>query len=431
MRDVRWRTSKFGRGNNVLLSERVCDEPRLADISTDAGWRLSDKMAAPTLERDLRLDFFRGLALMMIFVNHIPGNVFSHLTLANLGFSDAAEIFVFVAGMSATFAYGKAVEKKGWLGGSLAVFARLRRLYAVHLAVFAVVTAVTVFAAYRFGDPMYLEQMMLDSFVSEPTAALLHVVTLTYQPAYLDILPLYIVLLAFVPAILLLFRLHAFAPLALSVAVFAATRIVDLNLPNYPDTRSWYFNPFAWQLLFVAGATVAHLLMSGRRRMPAPSLVTAGALLYVGFAFVVAAPWTDLPGLANAALIPATLLPPVDKTNLSLLRLVNVLAQAWLVAAFVSRTSPMLTNFFGRLLVASGRHSLDVFALGVVLSVIGAVVVKETGHAPAIQLGFTLFGFAAMTGLALGLDQRAKGKLARSRALAEAEPLTKSVRTAI
>lgn len=355
-------------------------------------------------DRDARLDFFRGLALLMIFINHMPGNVFTHATLANLGFSDAAEVFVILAGMAATFAYGSVFARDGALAGTVAVLARMRRLYVTHLVLFLFAASILAFAATRFGDPMYLEAMGFDVFVQNTPAAILRAVTLTYLPPYIDILPLYIVLIGTMPLVLLLLRLHPLAPLAVSGAVYGAARWLGLNLPNYPDTLSWYFNPLAWQLLFVIGATVAHLHRIGRWRMPLPGLVTALSAGYLAFALAWAAPWRDLPAFANLTLLPDGLLPPVDKTNLSLLRLLNVLAQVWLVSVLLRRDSALVHGLVGRPFVVMGRNSLEVFAFGTVLAIAGSVVLKETAYVLAVQVAFTGAGFVAMIAQAWAIE---------------------------
>src|SRR5918997_5823314 len=195
----------------------------------------------PEMERDARLDFVRGVALMMIFISHMPGNVFSYITLQNLGFSDAAEVFVLVAGISAYLAYSHAFARDGVVATTLAILGRARQLYVVHLVLFLLVTAMMAWAATQFADPMYLESMSLDLLVQDPAAAILRAVTLTYQPRFLDILPLYVALLALLPLFLLLFRVGALAPLAASLALFGAARWSGLNLPNLPESRSWFF----------------------------------------------------------------------------------------------------------------------------------------------------------------------------------------------
>jgi len=358
------------------------------------------------MERDPRLDFLRGMALMMIFINHMPGNLFSYVTLQNIGLSDAAEVFVLIAGIAAYLAYERLFARQGVLQATAVVFGRVRQLYVVHLVLFLLVTAIAAGAAIRFGDPMYLEALALDLLVQDPPAAVVRLVTLTYLPHYLDILPLYIVLLAATPGALLLFRIGAFAPLTVSVALFVLARWLGLNLPNLPESRAWFFNPMAWQLLFVIGLTLAHLQATGRWRPPAPRLVTMLATAYLLFAFVATAPWTDIPALANAGLLPSGFLPPISKTNLSLLRLANVLAQAWIAWVFLSRASPILRTAFGRALRLAGRNSLDVFALGIVLSTAGSVIMKATLYHVAVQILCVLGGIAAMIAYAAFAEWR-------------------------
>src|SRR5262244_948260 len=63
--------------------------------------------------RDVRLDLFRGLSLFFIFIDHIPNNVLSYVTLRSIGFSDAAEVFDFISGYAAATVYGKALRRQG------------------------------------------------------------------------------------------------------------------------------------------------------------------------------------------------------------------------------------------------------------------------------------------------------------------------------
>ena len=64
---------------------------------------------SPVIERDLRLDFFRGLALFCIFIDHIPNNILAKFTLQSLMFADAAEVFILISGYTAGMVYGRAV----------------------------------------------------------------------------------------------------------------------------------------------------------------------------------------------------------------------------------------------------------------------------------------------------------------------------------
>lgn len=101
--------------------------------------------------RDPRLDMFRGLALVMIFINHVPGTLYENYTNRNFGFSDSAEAFVFMSGLAAGLAYSSAF-KGGNLWLAIArVWARARHLYFVHIAVTMI--SLAIFAGRRCGLP--------------------------------------------------------------------------------------------------------------------------------------------------------------------------------------------------------------------------------------------------------------------------------------
>jgi hypothetical protein len=359
--------------------------------------------------RDIRLDVFRGVALLMIFINHMPGNGLQMFTLQRFGFADAAEVFVLLAGIAAVLAYGRTQEVKGWSAMVRAIAARMGKLYLAHLLVFAVVLAVAGFAAHGLADDSYLDTMGLDLVASDPLTAVLAAATLTYLPYYLDILPLYIVLLALLPLVLAGFNLRWWLPLAVSVAVYALVQVFPLNLPNMHTAQVWFFNPFAWQLLFVIGATIGHVMRTATGAVVPPALrgwLTLSAVVYVAFALVVAAPWQAVPALANAVVLPLSALPMLDKTHLSPFRLVDILAKFWLVAVFVAAGAAFLRSRLAAAFALAGRHSLEVFSLGIVLSLLGSIALKELNGTLAAQLGVTLAGAAMMLALAHGLEAR-------------------------
>jgi hypothetical protein len=362
----------------------------------------------------VRLDVFRGLALLIIFITHIPGLAFAGLTPRAFGFADAAEAFVLLAGLSAYFAFARPflsspLRMSTVARGSMPIFTRVWQLYITHVALVILITGILAYAARRFGDPEYLESGGLDILLNAPAEAVLGIVSLTFLPHFLDILPLYILLLAAMPFVVLAFRVHALLPLTLSVAMYACAQATGLNLPNINASSVWFFNPFAWQLLFVLGLTVSHLGAAGRLaaifdRTALVGMVTALAVAVVAFTFLAAAPWRQFGVLANVEALDATLLPVADKTNLSPLRLVDALAKFWLIAVLVSRSAAWLGNAGGRLLALAGRHSLPVFVLGLVLSTIATVLIKEAGYAMWAQSVVTLAGVALMIVFAALLD---------------------------
>src|SRR6202051_675460 len=166
---------------------------------------------------------------------------------------------------------------------------------------------------------MYLEEMGVTDFLQHPGADLLQVLLLRFRPLNIDVLPLYVVLMFFLPGILWLMKWRPDVTLGLSVLLYALTWQFDWYLSAYP-TGFWAFNPFAWQLLFVFGAWCA---LAGATRMSRilSSKITMGiAFAYLLFAFSITMTWY-FPQLTF--LVPHRLehwMYPIDKTDLHVSR---------------------------------------------------------------------------------------------------------------
>src|SRR5882672_10954983 len=227
-----------------------------------AGTPLSDSKAAvssaPAIalpvagERELRLDLFRGMALWLIFVDHLPTNILTWLTIRNYGFSDATEIFIFISGYTA-----------GFVVATARILRRVWQIYVAHVFLFTIFLAEISYVATRFENPLYTEEMGIMDFLKQPDVTIVQALLLRFRPVNMDVLPLYIVLMLFLPLILWLMKWRADVTLALSVLLYAVTWQYDLYLSAYPN-GFWAFNPFAWQLLFVFGAWCA---LGGAQRM--------------------------------------------------------------------------------------------------------------------------------------------------------------------
>jgi hypothetical protein len=355
--------------------------------------------------RDARLDFFRGIALVMIFINHVSGNVFSHVTLQKLGFADAAEVFVFIAGMAGTFAYRKAFLKNGLGGAFRAVGARIRTLYLVHLGATAAVIALAL-ATLSLGSGFEIvAKLGLKPLFEDPFAALIRVPLLSYQPHYLDILPLYVLLLAALPLVFAGFKLHLALPLVLAVALYGYVQITGSNLPDLGDEAGWFLNPMAWLLLFVSGATAAEATARDvwvKMSRSLSLMLTLAASAYVIFAFVYAAPWTAVPGLELFWVDYFNI--ESSKTSLSWHRLLDILAKIWLVSVCVPRACAFMQSGLGGAISRAGRHSLPVFVTGIFLSLLASIAIYETGGGLVWQLAINSISITLMFGLAWWLE---------------------------
>lgn len=206
----------------------------------------------PAGQRELRIDLFRGLALWLIFIDHVSPDVLTWLTIRSYGFSDAAEIFIFISGFTAAFVYGRTIFEGGFVIGSGRILRRAWQIYCAHLLLFSVLMAEVALVTSLTETAFYMQEMEVTEFFSHPGPAMIQTLLLRFRPLNMDVLPLYVVLMIALPLVLLLAKWWTDLPLVLSVALYAITLRYDLHLSTYP-AGFWSFNPFAWQLLFVLG----------------------------------------------------------------------------------------------------------------------------------------------------------------------------------
>ncbi|TCR63730.1 OpgC domain-containing protein [Bosea sp. BK604] len=354
------------------------------------------------LGRDGRIDAVRGLALLIIFINHMPGNVVSGFMPHNFGFSDAADIFVLLAGISAVLAYGALIERRGLGVGAARIGARLWTLYIAHIAVFLIVCGVVARAVTGTHNPLYIEAINIQPFFNDTPAAVVDALTLTYQPYYLDILPLYIVLLGLFPVLYHLVRFSPALALLISALVWQGAVHLGLNFPN-TGAAGWFFNPFAWQFLFTLGVVIGRAMLL-RIEAPRSHLVDLLAAGFLVFALLVKVSSGNPFGLAILNDWIENLQIGSDKTNLAIVRVLHLGALAWLFIRFVPAGSALVSGVVGRNLAVMGRHSLEVFCAGIVLSIAGQIILAETYFALGVQLLVCLTGITMLLGLGMFLS---------------------------
>jgi hypothetical protein len=213
------------------------------------------------------------------------------------------------------------------------------------------------------------------------------------------VLPLYIVLMVFFPPVLWLLRRKADLALALSVALYAVTWEWELALPSYPS-GSWFFNPYAWQLLFVFGAWCA-LGGAGRMSRILASKITIGlAAAYLLFAFAITLTW-HIPRIDF--LMPNALarwIYPISKTDLDVLRFAHFLALAAVTVYFIPKGWSGLKSIWLRPMILCGQHSLEVFCIGVFLAFAGHFAILELGGAAWIHFVISVAGIVLMCAVA-------------------------------
>jgi len=356
-------------------------------------------MAAPPViasGRDIRLDLFRGLALWFIFVDHIPTNLVSWFTVRNYGFSDATEIFVFISGYTAVIAYSRMIQREGWVRAAARVYRRVWQLYVAHILLFMAFTAQIVWVSIARDMPSLIDEMELMGLGENPYRAILAAALLQFRPVNLDVLPLYIVLLAAFPFVLPAVLRWPFAVIGVSLTLYAATCHFNWNVPAYPAGKVWYFNPLAWQVVFYVGTACAvlgrQLAWLDRFRWPLSVL----AFLYLLFAGFIALSWhyNSLQEITPDWL--ARQIYPIDKTNIDSLRLVHFLALAWLIRVLVPATAAFLRWPVFNPLRRCGEQSLLIFCIGTFLALSGQIVVSYFEESVLSQIVVSFAGILVM-----------------------------------
>ncbi|MFC3125722.1 OpgC family protein [Pseudoroseomonas globiformis] len=329
--------------------------------------------------RDTALDVWRGFALATIFINHVSGNVLEAVTHKNFGFSDAADLFVFFAGYAAACAYfGKYLSGQR-LAISTKVLSRAVSLYTTHLALVVLGGAVFSLGVIRTGDLGLFSVIALEPLMMDPAEALVSAAMLLYQPGFLNILPLYFVLIGSLPLLMLVAARSIPVALGLSGAMWLLAGLGGINFQTYPLPGGWFFNPLSWQFLFVLGFALgtrrlrhSHATWYSRPLWWACAAYLAVALLLVRGTGLPPSGWLPLPDFLT--------LP--EKQFLSLPRLLHVLALCYFVVH--SPLQGWVRGFSARNpLAMMGRHSLPVFCTGLVVSISG-VALKETGFDGAV-----------------------------------------------
>lgn len=315
------------------------------------------------------IDFWRGFALVTIFINHIPGLFFERFTFRNLSISDSAELFVFLAGYAMRSSLDGAAAKRsgGWL--FLRLEARAFNVYAAQMIITEIAIALLAAGALLLDAPFLLDWHNAYAVFHDPVRAHIGLMLMTHQLGYFNILPLYVVLMFVAPVVVLIHRATPAAVMPISFLVYIVALGSGVNFPTWPVEGRWFFNPLAWQFIFVLGFLLAGEsgIAAFARRYSAPIRAVAFVIVLVGAIAVV----NDVtPSLED---VPAPKLFFVfDKTFLSPSRLIHALALIALFAGsfrVIGKELPRIAGF----LSALGRNSLNVFCVGSLLSLIGQI----------------------------------------------------------
>ena len=362
--------------------------------------------------RDPRLDFFRGIAMFIILIAHVPSNWLTLWIPARFGFSDATETFVFCSGMASAIAFGRVFRDQGLGMGSARVAFRVWQVYWAHIGLFFAIAATMVALNAIFPDGRdYVGQLNLYPFFNNAQTNLLGLLTLTYVPNYFDILPMYLVILAMMPIMVGLARVHVGLAIALSVGLWLGANVLGWALPAEPwSQREWFFNPFGWQLVFFTGFA----LMSGL--IPAPPVDRR--LFWIAVAIIVISLPFAYFGLFNAFPVFLEIRREfsflIAKTDFGILRYVHFLATAYVAWVLGGpKGANILPSGKGTLVARAwelvlkaimkvGQQSLAIFIFSMFLARLLGVLVDQVGRTHLSMALVNGLGFALIIAVAYG-----------------------------
>jgi hypothetical protein len=346
-------------------------------------------------QRDLRIDLLCGITNWFIFLDHVPNNAMSLLTPRNYGFSGAADLFIFVFGYATAIVYAKLMLKRGFVVGATRMFRRVWQLYAAYLVLFTIYIVTIGHVAAKYGIPDIIGQFNITSLIDHSMGTLVHGVLLQSRVLNLDILPLYIVLLAaFAPVLWLMMRQPSLTLLG-SLALYLAARQFEWNLRSYPD-GDWYFNPFCWQLLFVASAWLALGGAKTIRPIFQSRWLPWLAGSYLAFALVVtmAGRFPEVGDWLPRGPFDDFL--PGDKANLSPYRLLHFAALLYFLARWVPKDWQGLQWAIFRPAIKCGQQALAVFCVGIFLAFAAHLFLITSSDSILMQVLVSATGIAIM-----------------------------------
>jgi hypothetical protein len=336
------------------------------------------------------VDFWRGYALVAIFINHIPQNFYERFTHARWSISDSAELFVFLAGWSLRIMVGRPEDPRPVQDVLSRVLSRAVQLYVAQMAIALLAIAMLAAAALYLNNPLFLEWHNASAVFYDPVRAHIGLVLLSHQLGYFDILPLYVVLMLVVaPAVAVIHRVAPAWLLPVSFLIYITSVVFGITVRTWPAKSQWFFNPLCWQLIFVLGFAMGRERGPGgwvRRHISSLRLVGLPIVVLLAILRIFDIWWdpTKVPEPRLLFIMGKTFVTPIRL--IQFLALVAVLSIAY---PYIERWWKGLVDF----LSALGRNSLPVFCIGSLLSLGGQIVRSASGG------GFIVDSFLFGTGI--------------------------------
>ena len=372
-------------------ADAIAMGPAPATVSTRA-------VVGPAIARELRIDLFRGLALWLIFIDHMSPDLLTWSTIRNYGFSDATEIFIFISGYTAALVYGRAMLELGFVIATARILRRVWQIYLAHVFLFTVFLAEISYLAAGLDNPLYSEEMGVTDFLRHPGVAIVQTLLLNPSPQHGRVAALY--------------RADVLSPLH-SVADEVASRsdagAVGRALCDEMEVRSvsdgLSERLLVFQSVCLAIAVRVRRVVRARWRRRLSGILSSPVTLWISAAYLLAAFGVTMtwyfPQLGE--LMPHRLeqwIYPIDKPDLDVLRFVHFLAMAAVTLRFAPRDWPVLRARWLWPMILCGQHSLVIFCLGVFLAFAGYYLLTEISAGIGLHFLVGIAGILIMSAVA-------------------------------
>lgn len=339
------------------------------------------------MKRILWLDMLRGYALVCIMLDHMPLSVLKVGTLTHFSVYDAAELFVLLSGFLVGMVWAKVEARQGQAAAQWRFARRSFQVWRA-LVIGGVLLAVLTAGLARAGLPFTtVWPGYADWFLAHPFGYVVTLGLLWMQPNLMDVLALYVILLATAPLAVPFLRRWPWRFALVSLAIWAVARELNALVPNERAVGGLLFNPFGWQVLFYAGVAMG---LFGRQiraaLIPWSGWVTAltAGMAFTGF--LLAAGWRFGPAgkeISDALIAAAG---DIDKWSMDSLRMLSILAASWLVAVPLSGVMTRIADTrIGRAAAEIGRGGLFSFVVCVLLSILGDALQMTPEDQPALR----------------------------------------------
>ena len=326
------------------------------------------------------IDLIRGFCLVNIFVNHMTTGLINKASPSNFGFSDSAEIFVFLAGVSTYLAYGRLNFRVAWA----TLWKRAGTLYKYNLGIIGASLLGLLVLARLVGPDGMLDALFLKVLAHEnPVKLAWHVLTLQQSVGYSMVLRLYVALMLMAPFLLWLASKRWWWVLPPALAIWAVSGQFGLVSHDSLTHVPLNITILPWTLVFACGLALGAGWAQGVRMPRSPFLLGAALAMVASYLVLLyVLPYWPA-GQAWAVGREQHFWLGSSKAYESPLRVLHALALVYIFTAYPDAPVLRLVHRVGRnaFLARLGRQSLPVFTFGAVYALLANELLRVVEQA--------------------------------------------------